>query len=415
MTIRRGLLSSHFEGVAVKRLAAVDANPESSNQHEVTGSEPLVRILGRDDRKFPRGGEDNRFPATYIWLAGEQEALSEEGWLSWYDSRRNDPKRSAEWRLYYQGNAVTSMMAPGDILFLARKPDGQLLFIVTPDGGTIRNQLLWLFGLDEQIGLRFESQEIGRGNDAELDFAARYILDELGIEPEEPEADRLDGLIEKFGLKFPTTSVLSGLARMSLPDVNAKDGPDEALVLWMEREEQLFRRLERRIVADRIGEGFATSDGADVDGFLAFSLSVQNRRKARAGAALENHLAAVFEAHEIRYSRGAETENRNRPDFLFPGQAEYRDPAFPSARLTMLGAKSTLKDRWRQVLSEAIRIDAKHLLTLEPGVSENQTDEMRAKLLQLVVPRRLHQTYRLTQQAWLMDVSGFLGLVVARQ
>lgn len=415
MTIRRGLLSNHFEGVAVKRLAAVDANPESSNQHEVTGSEPLVRILGQDDRKFPRGGADNRFPATYIWLAGEQEAISEDGRLSWYDSRRNDLTRTAEWRLYYQSNAVTEMMRPGDVLFLARKPDDHLLFIVTPDDGTIRNQLLWLFGLDEQIGLKFESQEIDRDNDAELDFAARYILDELGIEPEEPEADRLDSLIDKFGLKFPTTAVLSGLARMSLPEVNAKDGPDDALVLWMEREEQLFRRLERRIVAERISEGFATDEGADVDGFLSFSLSVQNRRKARAGAALEHHLAAVLDAHEIRYVRGAETENRNKPDFLFPGQVEYRDPAFPPGRLTMLGAKSTLKDRWRQVLSEAVRIEQKHLLTLEPSISENQTDEMSAKNLQLVIPKKLHETFKPKQQAWLMDVSGFLGLVASRQ
>lgn len=415
MAIRRGLLSQYFEGVAVKRLAAVDANPESSNQHEVTGSEPLLRILGPIDRKKSRGGFDERFHATYIWLAGEQEAITEDGRLSWYDSRRNDLTRTAEWRLYYQSNAITEGMRPGDILFLARKPDDRLLFIVTPDGGTIRNQLLWLFGLDQQIGQEFESQKIGGGNDAELDFAARYILDEIGIEPEEPEADRLDSLIEKFGLKFPTTTVLSGLARSSLPEVNASDDPDEALLLWMEREEQLFRRLERRIVAERIAQGFALDDGADVDGFIAFSLSVQNRRKARAGAALENHIAAVLDANRIRFAHGVETENRNRPDFLFPGQAEYRDPAFPVARLTMLGSKSTVKDRWRQVLSEAVRIEQKHLLTLEPGVSENQTDEMRAKLLQLVVPKKLHQTYRLTQQAWLMDMAAFITLLAGRQ
>ena len=162
MAIRRGLLSEHFSGVAAKRLEAVDANPESSNQHEVTGSQPLLRILGDIDRKFPRGGEDNRFPATYIWLGGEQEGFSEEGHLSWYDSRRNQPKRSAEWRLYYQSNPVTELMKLGDILFVARKPDDHVLFIITPDGSTIRNQLVWLFGLDSQIGLAFESQEIGR-------------------------------------------------------------------------------------------------------------------------------------------------------------------------------------------------------------------------------------------------------------
>jgi hypothetical protein len=197
--------------------------------------------------------------------------------------------------------------------------------------------------------------------------------------------------------------------------VSAADDPDGALFAWMDREEQLFRRLERRIVAERISNGFASSDGADVDGFLSFSLSVQNRRKSRAGQALENHLEAVLQANRIRYSRGAETENRNKPDFLFPGVADYRNPGFPSARLSMLGVKSTLKDRWRQVLSEAVRIDTKHLLTLEPGISENQTDEMQAKRLQLVLPRQLHTTFRLTQQAWLMSVSGLIELLTAHQ
>jgi len=152
-----------------------------------------------------------------------------------------------------------------------------------------------------------------------------------------------------------------------------------------------------------------------VDGFLAFSLSVQNRRKARAGQSLENHLEALFAARGILFGRGVETENRNKPDFLFPGAAAYRDPAFPDNRLTMLGAKSTCKDRWRQVLSEAARIEDKHLLTLEPGISENQTDEMRAKRLKLVLPSRLHRTYRPAQQGWLMSLAGFLDLVGARQ
>src|SRR3546814_21128408 len=83
----------------------------------------------------------------------------------------------------------------------------------------------------------------------------------------------------------------------------------------MEREELLFRRLERHIVAERISSGFLAAGGADVDGFLGFSLSVQNRRKARAGQALENHLEAVFTALGVQSARGAETENKNKPDF----------------------------------------------------------------------------------------------------
>jgi hypothetical protein len=404
--MRRGQLSDHFEGVAVKRLSAVETSPAVSNQHEFNGSAPLRKLLGDADRK--------NIPATFIWLEQEQQAITVESSISWYDARRRHPVRT-EYRLYYPRNEVTEMMTADDVMFLAMRKNGSAMVIFTPADSTIQSQLSWLFGLEEQPELRFHFQEIDGRKDAELDFAARYILDELGVEPEEPEADQLDALIEEFGLTFPTTRVFSDLARRSLPEISSIDDPDLALLCWMEREEQLFRRLERRIVADKIERGFSSASGADVDGFLKFSLSVQNRRKSRAGAALENHLESIFQQHKLRYARGVVTENKNKPDFLFPGGAEYRDEAFPDNRLTMLGSKSTLKDRWRQVLSEAERISEKHLLTLEPSISENQTDEMRAKSLQLVVPKGIHTTYNERQRKWLLDLAGFLEIVKARQ
>lgn len=179
----------------------------------------------------------------------------------------------------------------------------------------------------------------------------------------------------------------------------------------MEREEILFRTLERHLIADRLTTGF---DG-DVDGFIQFSLSVQNRRKSRVGYALENHLEIMFGECGIRYARTATTEQKSKPDFIFPGQAEYHDPAFSPLRLTMLGVKSSCKDRWRQVLAEADRISKKHLLTLETAISTSQTDEMRAKQLQLVLPRSLHSTYTPEQQARLIDIESFTALVRERQ
>jgi hypothetical protein len=105
------------------------------------------------------------------------------------------------------------------------------------------------------------------------------------------------------------------------------------------------------------------------------------------------------------------TENNAKPDFLFPGIDEYHDKTFPQTGLSMLGVKSTCKDRWRQVLSEAARIQDKHLLTLEPGISENQTNEMASNRLQLVLPRGLHDTYRESQRSWLIDLDEFIKLV----
>ena len=57
----------------------------------------------------------------------------------------------------------------------------------------------------------------------------------------------------------------------------------------------------------------------------------------------------------------------------------------------------------------------KHLLTLEAAISEPQTTEMQAQKLQLVVPKTLHETYSAQQQAWLMSLRDFIGVVQVRQ
>jgi hypothetical protein len=401
--MKQGLLSEYFDGVAVKRLSAVEADPFKSHQHEFAGGH-LRGMFGDEDRKD--------IQARFIWLNDEQEGVSEPGIVSWYDSRRKQTHRGPEYRLYYADNPVSSMMKTGDSFFVATRPDGTVMVIVVPKGSTVESQLVWLFGINTESESFFAKDEV---DDSKLDFAARYILDELGIDTEEPEADKLDGLLEKYGTRFPGTAEFSKLARESLKDISAQDDADKVLMAWLEREELLFRRMERHIVAERLRSGFMANDNADVDGFIAFSLSVQNRRKSRAGYSLENHLEALLKERNIQYQRGVETENKNKPDFLFPGQTAYRDDNFDVAKLTMLGSKSTCKDRWRQVLSEAARISHKHLLTLEPGISENQTDEMKAKQLQLVVPSAIHSTYKPAQQLWLMNVSQFVKLVETRQ
>ena len=109
------------------------------------------------------------------------------------------------------------------------------------------------------------------------------------------------------------------------------------------------------------------------------------------------------------------TEHKSKPDFIFPGQTEYRDRAFNEIDLTMLGVKSSCKDRWRQVLAEADRIKRKHLLTLEAAISKNQTDEMDFKELQLVLPKDIHQSYSPEQQSWLMSITEFTDHVLSKQ
>lgn len=184
------------------------------------------------------------------------------------------------------------------------------------------------------------------------------------------------------------------------------DDPDAALEAWMEHEEILFRALERSIVKEKLVSGFA-----EVDDFISFSLSVQNRRKSRVGHALENHLAAIFDANDLRYERGARTENNSRPDFLFPGSKEYHNTAIGSPPLRMLGAKTTCKDRWRQVLAEAARIPEKHLFTLETSISENQLREMNTASLVVVSTPTVLATYPIYQERMTITLNDFISIV----
>lgn len=401
-----GLLNKCFDGVAVKRLSAVEADPARSNQHEFNGVGALKRILG--------DAEPRTFPATFVWLGEEQEGMTDEGFLTWYDARREHSIRS-EYRLYFPTTSVSSLASEHDSVFIASRIDGSVMVIITPAHSTMEQQVAWLFGVDNQLEMRFTVREITGDTAPASEFAMRYILEELGLELEEPEADHFDLLLDRFGRNFPTTRVFSLFARESLPDVNPMDDPDLALMAWMEREETLFRRLERHIVEERLENGFIADGEADVDGFLKFSLSVQNRRKSRVGLAFENHLEAVFMPHDIRYTRGGMTENRAKPDFIFPSIEAYHNTVFLSENLSMLGVKSTCKDRWRQVLSEAERIENKHLITLEPGISEHQTAEMKDMNLQLVIPSPLQATYRPDQQLWLYSLNDFMELVKERQ
>lgn len=402
--MNKSSLSNYFAGVAAKKLSAVEANPDVSNQHELNGVTELKAIFG--DKKM------ENLSASFFYLDDKEENVRKtEGFLTWYDARENHPTRS-EFRLYYSGKEVSEMFKEGDLVVIGKRTDGRFFFLAARNETTAANQLLWLFNLKDKDLEKFHFKDIAR-EDQELGFAASMILDELGIELE-TDSGLLDAMLIKFGKEFPATREFSEYTRDSLKGVIVQDDPDGALVAWMHHEEKLFKTFEKCIVAERLKEGFG-SNGENVDAFISFSLSVQNRRKARVGAALENHLECIFKTLGISYSRGKVTENKSKPDFIFPSIEDYKTFNFPADRLTMLGAKSTCKDRWRQVLSEAKRIIEKHLLTLEPSISEAQTDEMKDSGLQLVVPKLIHNTYNAGQQKWLMSLSEFIKLVQSRE
>lgn len=384
----------------------MEASREASNQHEFNGSAELLRLLGKE--------RIERRATRFLRLSDDAEPVSAEAKLTWYDARERHPTRS-EWRLYFTSNDAMDEARAGDLLVLALRPDGGIIALLAPEDSATGDRLAWLFGLQGKFGAQFRFIEVAGANDRTLDFVASRVLEALGFDALPSETERLDALTASFGDEFPSTQALSRLARENAGAPDPREDPDGALVGWIGFEEALFRRLERRIVGTRLEAGFLIGNAADVDGFLSFSLSVQNRRKSRMGFSLENHVEAILIARSIRHSRGATTEARSRPDFVFPGADAYRNPAFDPDLLTMLAVKSTLKERWRQVLAEAARIERKHLLTLETGLSEWQADEMTRHKLALVVPSPLQPGFSPGSRRMLTSFREFLDLAAERQ
>lgn len=215
-----------------------------------------------------------------------------------------------------------------------------------------------------------------------------------------------DEIPETWRLKFPSGAEIIRKAVDLRPDSSLD--PDRRLMRRRDCEFEIFRSLEQAIELPRIEAGFS-----NIDDFVTLAQTVLQRRKARSGRSLELHTREIFIeerlVEDIHFSHQPESEDGKTPDFLFPSVEAYRDKSFPADQLRMLAVKTTCKDRWRQILNEADRIDSKHLLTLQEGVSETQFGEMTTAGVQLVVPTGLMEKFPKSVQPHLQSLESFIG------
>ena len=215
---------------------------------------------------------------------------------------------------------------------------------------------------------------------------------------------------------FPDTKQMATGARFcynkaySISSSTTKEKPDMVLLKWIDTEYKLFRCMEQKLYSEIISTPFNS-----LESFIKTANEVLNRRKSRAGKSLENHLSCIFSINNLIFEEQAETENNKKPDFLFPNSRCYKEIHFPSDNLIVLGAKTTCKDRWRQVLSEADKIEEKHLFTLQQGISRNQLKEMHDSKLRLVVPSGYIHSFPKEYQSSIWSLSKFILFVKEKQ
>lgn len=242
------------------------------------------------------------------------------------------------------------------------------------------------------------------------------LIDVKGVvQPDMKIAQLLQDFADRFD-SFPDTRQMALGARdcynraYNISDNALVQTPDNILLNWIDAEFRLFRYIEERVYADFISKPFGS-----IDAFVQSANEVLNRRKSRAGKSLEHHLADIFTNNNLIFQEQAITEDNKKPDFLFPNADCYHNLEFPTDDLIVLGAKTTCKDRWRQVLTEADRVDVKYLFTLQQGISKNQLKEMHDSRLTLVVPHKYIDSFPKEYQSEISDLASFIAMVKKKQ
>ena len=233
------------------------------------------------------------------------------------------------------------------------------------------------------------------------------------VNPEVQEKAAIDQFISSLKVDFPASEEMSAAARRIQNAVYDHENyivedPDCKLLDWTDAEFRLFRALEYARYGNMITHGFPS-----VEEFINTANIVLNRRKSRAGKSLEHHLAAIFDGNNIQYRAQAVTEGNKKPDFIFPSQEAYHDINFSADHLISLAAKTTCKDRWRQILNEADRLrdKTKYLCTLQQGISAAQMDEMQSENVVLVVPKKYIGTYPRDRRDRIWTLGKFVAYV----
>ena len=232
---------------------------------------------------------------------------------------------------------------------------------------------------------------------------------QMYLSSRQTETDRcplLKKIPASWKTSFPSGYEIFRFIEEQIPQDNWKKSIDDLLMKRRSEEFKVFSEVEKNDVLPNIKEGFRS-----VNDFIKYANSIANRRRSRSGASLELHLASIFRYEHLDFEAQATTEQRKRPDFLFPSENDYHNSKFPDTKLHMLASKTCCKDRWRQILSEANRINKKHLFTLQEGISEKQLEEMNESGVILVVPQKNIKWYPREYRSNIMNLTGFVDFI----
>lgn len=375
----------------------------------VEGLVSFTKFISAND-SGKTGGHQAGFyvPVSFCPQVFEKEIVKGNDYIKFIDVKwQNDFITKSRFKFYGSKNECHLTRFQKGFPFLSDENVGNLLVVTKRDSDF------------------YEAFVLSSDEDIEDFFSAFSIssTETNGILPKSTElaADKklqflFQQFIEQLKVDFPPTIELANGARniffkaFRLNTDIVISRPDDELLKWISIEFDLFKAIENNRYGEIIRNPFAT-----VDELIKTANTILNRRKARAGKSLEHHLSEVFNIWKLSYTSQAITEQKKKPDFIFPNIEAYFSEPIGSKKLVFLGAKTTCKDRWRQVVGEADRIPQKHLFTLQQGISANQLKEMKSAGVTLVIPKPYMKSFPKAYREGIWTLDKFVRYVKSTQ
>jgi hypothetical protein len=368
---------SDTDRFAFKRLSAVEVDPERSHQHEFHAG-IIRKTLG-----LPPERTSGRLLVAYF--NDDEEPLFETGSYTLTNVRLGKP-RAAEYHMYYISSVIDDAAEPGDLLVISRRVNGSdIRAVIARAGSRAETEILdAILARDEPVLERFQAADppapsADRAERLFATFAPAEAAADFDTYPLVQEAFRSGNL--------PGTRAMAEAGREIAGVGDARSDPDGFMDGALNAETRLFNHITEQL--GRRGLNQLIERHAPFSDFQALFMSMNQAAKSRRGLSLQYHFASVLETTKILFSPQCPTETGETADFVMPGCVRYHDPNFPAERLRMVACKSTARDRWRQVLNEASRIEQKYFLTLDPDLTPRLIAKIWAADLRLFLPQSL--------------------------
>lgn len=163
----------------------------------------------------------------------------------------------------------------------------------------------------------------------------------------------------------------------------------DAYEIYLAEEKRIGERAVERYIRSQLPAEATAEDAVrcvkSMFGELdRFFLSLTQSRRPRAGLAFEVILKTLF--RKLKYPFDEQQVINGKPDFLMPGRKHYDQNPMDAIIFT---AKRSLRERWRQIVTEGTRGLGFFLATIDETISEPQLKEIMHNRIYLVIPERI--------------------------